>query len=243
MVKQSKKPAGFDIRRFDLTSIEEVAKFADVAAQSVRYWLLKGMPRTQTGNGKLNACTYNAADIFRWYRTEGPGAPRRGSGSGGNGSQSLIPLGVDESELLSGPDTPALERFRLARARLSELEYERQKSTVVPIEEMVAEVSGLAGHLRKLGEQLGQHFGPDAQRMLNDALAEYRDMARKKFGNLAGPIAVGGDDGGQDDSGGDVADRPSDEPVGGRGNLDTDWGAQGEAVFTQSSPGEPDLVS
>lgn len=239
MAKRSKKPAGFDIRQFDLYTIEDVAKFADVAAQSVRYWLLKGMPRSQGENG--SSATYNAAEVFRWYRTDGPGAPRRGSGS--NNSQQLISLGVDEGDLLSGPDTPALERFRLARARLSELEYERQKSTVVPIEEMVAEISGLAGHLRKLGEQLGQHFGPDAQRMLNDALAEYRDMARKKFGNLAGPVAVSGDDDGPDDPGGHVADRPADESVGGRGNLDSDRGAQREAVFAQQAPGEPNMVS
>ena len=78
-------------------------------------------------------------------------------------------------------DSPALERYRAAKARLAELAYEQACRTVLPVVEVRTAIVGMTGPLRRAGEELGRRFGPEAQKVLNDAISNYCAALRRQF--------------------------------------------------------------
>jgi phage terminase Nu1 subunit (DNA packaging protein) len=236
------RPEDFDKTRYNMGSRQEVALFADTVVATVDRWVRGGMPRTQisdSGKTEENArYIYNASDVFVWYRTKGPGSKfeRRSKPVTG---QSALEFSEDEDAMLVGPVTPAQERYRHWKAKLAELEYGKKSAALVPVEDMQTVVSALAAHIRAAGEQLGVRFGPEAQRLLNDSLDEFCQMASD---HLSGAVQIDNDnDKGVDRSGQDPGS-PPDGAMGGGRDLDTDGRAQGEAVPPQQASGEPDLV-
>lgn len=71
---------------------------------------------------------------------------------------------------MSGPDSPALERYRLAKAELSELELAEKRKQLLPRGVVRQALASWAAILRNAGDQLGRRFGVGAQRVLTDAL-------------------------------------------------------------------------
>lgn len=93
-----------------------------------------------------------------------------------------------EAMLLEGPSTPALERLRLAKAQLAELELAAKRQQLVPVEEVRSGLLGpFAGALRRAGEVLGRNYGPGAQQVLDDAL----EAGRALLGAESEQLAVG----------------------------------------------------
>lgn len=80
---------------------------------------------------------------------------------------------ADVDPLLGGPDSPALERFRAARANLAELELQERQRTFIPIDELLPTLLDGAGVIRQAGEALGREYGAEAQRVINDAVSEF----------------------------------------------------------------------
>lgn len=78
-------------------------------------------------------------------------------------------------------DSPALERYRTAKARLAELAYEKECRNVLPVAEVRTAIVGMTAPLRRAAEELGRTFGPDAQRVLNSAIATYAAALRRQF--------------------------------------------------------------
>lgn len=201
----------------------DVGKLLGVSTESVKRWCSIGCPG-ETGRYEV------VPAIVQWLRTEGPWKPKKAS------DEEIDPL------LSSDVPTPALERYRTARAKREELAYEKECRTVLPVEEVRESFAGAAGHLRKLGESLAKQFGPAAQKMLNDGLAEYIQIIAKKFGGCERPATVAGDDAPGTDFDRDVAGSPPNEPMGGGGNLDSDRPAAGP-VPALESPSQQELVS
>ncbi len=83
-------------------------------------------------------------------------------------------------------DSPALERYRTARAKLAELDYEKACRTVLPVAEVRAAVTNMTGPLRRAGEELGRRFGAEAQKVLNDAISNYAAALRRQFSDAGG---------------------------------------------------------
>ena len=238
----SKSPEDFDATRFNLDSESQVCLFAGVA--SLQNWLKHGMPRVKISKpgAKRDDYTYNAAEIFRWYVHHGPGAKRRGGQDGSPGEKQKI-ITFDEKDeeaaLLSGPPTAALERLRTAKAQLAEIDVEERRKQSVPLSDLSADLVMIAGPLQRCGAELGRRFGPEAQKLLNDTLAEYLDSVRKKLARQTSTSETVSDRNG--DVVCNVADSPPDQPMGGGGNLDSLGGTDGE-IQTQQPPSEPDLV-
>ncbi|NLF70099.1 MAG: hypothetical protein GX575_13750 [Candidatus Anammoximicrobium sp.] len=78
-------------------------------------------------------------------------------------------------------DSPSLERYRTAKARLAELAYEQACRTVLPVAEVRSAVVGMTMPLRRASEELGRRFGADAQKIVNDAISNYAAALRRQF--------------------------------------------------------------
>jgi hypothetical protein len=80
--------------------------------------------------------------------------------------------------LLSGDDSPSMERWRSARADLAEMERDAQRRNLIPRDELDAEGMKLAGCIRRAGDALARRFGNDAASILNEALDEWERGVR-----------------------------------------------------------------
>ena len=90
----------------------------------------------------------------------------------------------DEDALLtSGVASPELERYRKWRADREQLTVERMRADTITASEAREFFNRLAATIRQAGEELGRSFGAEAQRVLNDALAE---LSREYAGLAAG---------------------------------------------------------
>jgi len=78
-------------------------------------------------------------------------------------------------------DSPALERWRAAKAELAEYELAEKRETVVPIEAVKDEMTAFSDSLRRFGERLMRRYGPDASRDMNKALDQAMAATRKYF--------------------------------------------------------------
>jgi hypothetical protein len=85
------------------------------------------------------------------------------SPSGDNGDPLLVAEGVA---------SPALEKYREARAALAELDLQERQRDLLP-RQAVHEVFGrIASRLRDAGEQLGREHGSEAHEVLDEALSD-----------------------------------------------------------------------
>jgi len=228
----------FDLSRFDVNSIEEIAAFADVTHQAIHEWVKIGCPRRQISPRKY---VYNAAELFRWYRTLGPGG--RSEKRKKNGQATIPFSGEDEALYSDDEHTPALERWRLSRAKISELEYETKVGALVPLAEGIEKFSGMAGHLRRKGEEAARRFGTEVQRFWNDSVAEFIDILITQCGDTAAQgLAAESESPVPADSGTGVSsDSAPDQPMGGGGNHRSD-GSKAGAVSTPEPSCEQTVV-
>lgn len=139
----------------------DVAAFFDVSIDTVKDWKAKGMPG-DTGR-------YSLATILRWLRSEGPWRAR--------------PRLDDDPLLAADVDSPGLERYRLAKAELAELDAAERRKQVVSVERLRALFLRWGPQLRSLGERLQKRFGAEAGKMLNETL----DQCEGVIGDELGP--------------------------------------------------------
>jgi hypothetical protein len=78
-------------------------------------------------------------------------------------------------------DSPALERYRLARARAAEMDLQERERTHLPIGELDGMLTHFASHLRRGGETLQRRFGNEASEIFNDAVDAAERAARKEL--------------------------------------------------------------
>jgi hypothetical protein len=88
---------------------------------------------------------------------------------------------ADADPLLTGDDTPALERYRTAKAKLAELDLDRQRGETVNLAKIRSGFATICQCLRDAGALLGREFGREAQRIIEDALTEANRLLDDQF--------------------------------------------------------------
>ncbi len=73
---------------------------------------------------------------------------------------------------MAGADSPALEQYRAAKARLAELDLAQRRRELLPVGELRQAHAVVSDTLRRAGESLGRMFGAAAQKILDDALTD-----------------------------------------------------------------------
>ena len=95
----------------------------------------------------------------------------------------------DESEeemLFSGDSSPALERYRLARAMREESKLLEDQGQLIQKEKIHECFSFVATSLRTAGDLLQRKFGSEAHEIIVDALGSAEKEIEKSFGNHNG---------------------------------------------------------
>jgi hypothetical protein len=86
-----------------------------------------------------------------------------------------------DDPLLDGPDSPALERYRDARASLSELELEQRRGRLVDVDELGDWwANEIAAPLRRATETLQTRFGVEAAEIVTRALERADDVVGER---------------------------------------------------------------
>jgi phage terminase Nu1 subunit (DNA packaging protein) len=134
----------------------EVAEFFNVSVDTVKNWAKQKMP------GKPRA--YRLDHIAIWLRTEGPG-------SKANKIQSDDPL-------LADGDSPALERYRLAKAKHAELDLEQRKGELIDKEKCRDVLARWGSTIRKMGDRVSKRFGIEANQMVSEAIDECESIIK-----------------------------------------------------------------
>ena len=134
----------------------EVAEFFGVSIDTVKNWAKQRMP------GKPR--NYRLDKITNWLRTEGPG------------SKAL--KGPSDDPLLSGGDSVALERYRLAKAKHAELDLEQRKNELLDKEKCRQLFTRWAHVMRRMGDRLTKRYGVDANHMVIEAIDECHSIVK-----------------------------------------------------------------
>lgn len=86
------------------------------------------------------------------------------------------PAKTDADPLLAGDDdSPALEEYRKARARLAWMEVEQREKTHLPLATLEPALMQLTGLMRRAGDRLARSYGNDAAAVLNEAVGQWED--------------------------------------------------------------------
>ena len=91
-----------------------------------------------------------------------------------------LAAGDGDDPLMAGASTPALERYRLARAKLAELELEQREGNVLLRDVLHEGFGEIASMLRRASERLDRQCGREAYEILDEALTN----AERKFDSL-----------------------------------------------------------
>lgn len=91
---------------------------------------------------------------------------------------------ADETDpLLVGSDTPALERYRLAKAELSELELAEKRKQLVSLELLKETWGPVVDVMRRAIMTIEKDYGRDAGEVIDDAIDEACDVIERVAGD------------------------------------------------------------
>jgi phage terminase Nu1 subunit (DNA packaging protein) len=141
-------------KKISVSTLGAVAEVFSVNLDTVNRWRAEGMPGDR-GSWVLH-------DISTWLRSEGPWR------------QNAKAQIADTDPLLEDGDSPALERYRLAKAKLAELDLETRKGQLIERDKARDIFSRWAVLVRRMGERLSKRFGPDAAATVNETLDSCR---------------------------------------------------------------------
>ncbi len=145
---------------------EQVAKFFGVELQTVHGWCKTKGPGGRMPGRKGN---YPLDEIVQWLRNQGPWRRFQVNGDG-------------DDPMLAAGDSPALERYRNARADLSELELAEKRQQLHPTDFILHVLKQWAGVYRRLGERLSRRYqdpiGKEIGRDFVDAAGEAKAIAK-----------------------------------------------------------------
>jgi phage terminase Nu1 subunit (DNA packaging protein) len=148
----------------------DVARFFGVSVDTVKNWAKQGMP------GKSPA--YPLDDIAQWLRRDGPWQPHARH------------RGVDDELEDEAEVSEGLERYRLAKAALAELELAERQHQLVSVERIREGLLRWSVILKRAGERLRKRFGTDAHRVVTEALAECGRVIDDEFAKPADQAAA-----------------------------------------------------
>ena len=243
-------------KRFLLDSPAEVADFFGVTEPAVRTrWIPAGMPRLEPARRKRGAAShrYPADEILTWLITEGPWRKRVDAAELTSASTATA-ADANQDALLAAPiNTPALERYRTAKAELAEIEVAKERRQLVRSSSVITVLVAIFSWLNKLVERfsrLGTITGREAAAAVREMIAESWDVAKRELQRNAGIDSAELGSAGLESAGrsgvGDLpnglAAGPPDQPMGGAGDCRTDGAVCREPLPTLAPSGQQDLV-
>ena len=83
--------------------------------------------------------------------------------------------------LMTGGESPALERYRLGRAEMVEMDLEERRENLIDRAAMHHRCTSFANHLRGAGEQLQREHGQAAYDILEEAIDDYENEVFQVF--------------------------------------------------------------
>ena len=131
-------------------SQQQVSEFFGVSVNTVMNWAKQGMPG-QRG-------TYRLDLIAHWLRSDGPWQRYEKT--------------ENDPLLTDGSDSPALEQYRIWKARHAELDYKERCGDLVERGKSRDVLARWAVLIRRMGERLGKRYGPECAAAVNDTLIE-----------------------------------------------------------------------
>lgn len=78
----------------------------------------------------------------------------------------------DADPMLAGGDSPALERYREAKAGLAEMDLQERQKSHVNLQSLNDALMRFASTIRRAGEALQRRFGNEASEIMNEAIDE-----------------------------------------------------------------------
>lgn len=148
----------------------DLARIFGVSRVTIMDWVQRGAPKKTARGWDVEA--------FRVWRQANM-RPAKWTGKTPEESVS------NEDALASGPDSPALDRYRLARAKFFEYELGKQERQLIDREEMHALLVQIAAALRSACETLQRVYGVEARRILEEALDETDRKLKDSLGSNA----------------------------------------------------------
>lgn len=115
---------------------------------------------------------YDLSEIHAWWRDYGPGKKRTAA------------VSSEDDPLLADGDSPGLERYRLAKAAIAELDLEERKKSLLSRDTVRMVLSRWGSILRRVGERF-QKTCPEAASALCDALDECDHVIGYELGDSA----------------------------------------------------------
>ncbi len=89
---------------------------------------------------------------------------------------------ADGDAMLAKGASPALERYRNARADLAELELKEKRGGLVALSQVHGELEIVISHLNRFNKLLGERFGNEGIWLCNQVLQEMRAEIEARFG-------------------------------------------------------------
>lgn len=120
-------------------------------------------------------------------------------------------VGEADDALMGGSDSPGLERYRAAKADLTEMERDRQRKQLFRLMDVEPRLMQLSGLLRGVSENLRRRHGNEAGDLLDEVLNEWERGLAAVFSSDDGPDSTDVVD--PDGAGGTVATAPDDAAV------------------------------
>ena len=127
------------------------------------------IPKDAIRKEKQSRMFYARAVIDAWAARRGPGP--------------AVPRDEDEALVFGGSDSPALERLRDEKAKIAKLDREEREGQLMPLDAVQQVLTAVAARLQNLGETLQRDFGPEASRVLNEAIEDARRDFRGWLGS------------------------------------------------------------
>jgi phage terminase Nu1 subunit (DNA packaging protein) len=153
--------------RIVFRSSESAAAFLDVHPKTLRLWQARGCPGMQPRR-------YDVQQIVRWLIRERAIVV-------GTTSQPID----DDAAMLAAGTSPALERYREARARIAEVQACEAEGTYVNAAKMQNGLQRMAAILRDAGDKLQKQCGPNAKLILDERLDAFEALIPELFGTDA----------------------------------------------------------
>lgn len=97
--------------------------------------------------------------------------------------EKVLPIGDDP--LMGGGSSPNLELYRGEAAKMAKYKRLQMEGELIHAETMGGILADLSSLLRGLGDRLQARFGPDANKMLTQALAAYDKKLRKSMKSVS----------------------------------------------------------
>lgn len=166
MLKKTKN-APSDPPSLIVGSSAAVARWFDCHSRTVEGWAARGCPGMQPRR-------YDVREICRWLYREWQRRNPRVAKAGDT---------TEDELMLAAGSSPALERYREARARIAELQADEAEGSYLHAEKMQACLQRMAAILREAGDKLQKRFGPDAKSVLDEHLDAFEALIPELFGD------------------------------------------------------------